>query len=427
MSHPSVLFGTELRRRRLTAGLSLRALASAVHYSTAQLSKVERGLKAPSRDLVRLCDAALRAGGELLALVPGASGAAAEPERRERGEEEWEMRLTDEGGGFRTVGRRQAVVAGAASLMAWRAPAAEALPPGTGEELLAASRTLFTQYRHLGQSMPPGMLLPALVAQTHTLRGVAALSRTGVRERLFTLGSRYAEYIGWLFQEDGDERAALWWTREAVDLAAAGGDRALAGYALVRRALVTLYREDAAETVALARRAQHAALPPRVRGLAAQREAQGHALAGDGDSCMRALDRARELLARDEDSGQPVLGSSHLPDPAGMVTGWCLVDLGRPGDGAEELGGHLARIAPGAVRTHVRYGVRQALARAFEGEIDEACALTARLLDNAAALHSATVRVDLRRLARALARHRNHPGVRELAPRLGPMTALRLS
>nr|WP_203606980.1 helix-turn-helix transcriptional regulator [Streptomyces sp. SID11385] len=416
-----------MRRRRLTAGLSLRALASAVHYSTAQLSKVERGLKAPSRDLVRLCDTALRAKGELLALVPGASGTSQEPDRREGDEKEWEMRLTDEGGGFRAVGRRQAVAAGAASLMAWRAPTAEALPPGTAEELLTASRTLFTQYRHLGQSMPPGVLLPALVAQTHTLRGVAALSRTGARERLLTLGSRYAEYIGWLFQEDGDERAALWWTREAVDLAAAGGDRALAGYALVRRALVTLYREDAAATVALARRAQHSTLPPRIRGLAAQREAQGHALAGDGDACLRALDRARAFLARGEDSGQPVLGTTHLPDPAGMVTGWCLVDLGRHGEGADELGGHLARIAPGAVRTHVRYGVRQALARAFEGEIDEACALTARLLDHVSVLHSATVRVDLRRLARALARHRNHPGVRELAPRLGPLTVLRPS
>ncbi|SCE28558.1 hypothetical protein GA0115246_113782 [Streptomyces sp. SolWspMP-sol7th] len=398
-----------------------------MHYSTAQLSKVERGLKAPSRDLVRLCDAALRAQGELLALVPGASGPSEEPDQREGNEEEWEMRLTDEGGGFRAVGRRQAVAAGAASLMVWRAPTAGALPPGTAQELLTASRTLFTQYRHLGQSMPPGVLLPALVAQTHTLRGVAALSRTGARERLLTLGSRYAEYIGWLFQEDGDERAALWWTREAVDLAAAGGDRALAGYALVRRALVTLYREDAAETVTLARRAQHSALPPRIRGLAAQREAQGHALAGDSDACLRALDRARELLARGEDSGQPVLGTTHLPDPAGMVTGWCLVDLGRHGEGADQLAGHLARIAPGAMRTHVRYGVRQALARAFEGEIDEACALTARLLDNVSVLHSATVRVDLRRLARALARHRNHPGVRELAPRLGPLTALRPS
>ncbi|MFD5374742.1 helix-turn-helix domain-containing protein [Streptomyces griseoincarnatus] len=56
---PSTGFGEELRKRRLEAGLSLTALSGSVHYSKAQLSKVERGLKAPSRDLARLCDAAL--------------------------------------------------------------------------------------------------------------------------------------------------------------------------------------------------------------------------------------------------------------------------------------------------------------------------------------------------------------------------------
>lgn len=69
MPHPSIEFGEELRKRRLDAGLSLTALSSAVHYSKAQLSKVERSIKAPSRDLARLCDTALRAGGALIALV----------------------------------------------------------------------------------------------------------------------------------------------------------------------------------------------------------------------------------------------------------------------------------------------------------------------------------------------------------------------
>ena len=69
MPQPSTAFGEELRRRRLEAGRSLTALSAAVHYSKAQLSKVERGIKAPSRDLARLCDTALRAGGALVALA----------------------------------------------------------------------------------------------------------------------------------------------------------------------------------------------------------------------------------------------------------------------------------------------------------------------------------------------------------------------
>ena len=224
-------------------------------------------------------------------------------------------------------------------------------------------------------------------------------------------------------QETGDERAALWWTQRAVDLAAAGGDQALAGYALVRRALVTLYREDAEQTIALARRAQSGALPSRIRGLAAQREAQGHALAGDLGACLRALDRARTLLARSHDGGDGlVIGSMHLPDSVGMVTGWCLVDLGRSREASEELDRQLTQVGPEAVRTQTRYGVRRALAYASAGEIDQACALTERLLDGVAAVRSATITTDLRRLARVLGRHPDHPPVRRLAPRLGTLS-----
>ncbi|CAM5710427.1 hypothetical protein STENM223S_09292 [Streptomyces tendae] len=77
MPHPSTSFGEELRKRRLEAGLSLTDLSGLVHYGKAQLSKVERGTKAHSRDLVRLCDAALGADGALIAsgtVVPAQRG-----------------------------------------------------------------------------------------------------------------------------------------------------------------------------------------------------------------------------------------------------------------------------------------------------------------------------------------------------------------
>ena len=425
MPQPSTAFGEELRRRRLEAGRSLTALSAAVHYSKAQLSKVERGIKAPSRDLARLCDTALRAGGALVALVaPPATDAPDGPVPGDFDEEEWMMQLSPGGPNrFQPVGRRQVVSAGAASLVTWSTGGRDAVSTAAGGGMLEASRSLFTHYRRLGQSVEPGFLLPGLIAQTHTLRELSRHTDSRMRQELLALGSRYAEYVGWLVQETGDEQAALWWTQRAVDLAAAGGDRAFAGYALVRRALVTLYQGDAEQTVALAQQAQSGRLPPRIRGLAAQREAQGHALAGDRDACLRALDGARALLARqDGDADAPVIGSMHLPDSVGMVTGWCLLDLGRPKEAAEELDLQLSRVSPDAVRTQVRYGVRRALAYAWDDQIDQACALTVPLLDGVAAVRSATVTVDLRRLARVLARRSDHPSVRQLAPKLGTLT-----
>ncbi|MER5804942.1 helix-turn-helix domain-containing protein [Streptomyces mirabilis] len=115
MLQPSSEFGEELRKRRLGAGLSLTALSAVVHYSKAQLSKVERGIKAPSRDLARLCDAALHAGGALIALVaPPVTDVPKEPAPYGVNEEEWVMRLSPDGSSeFQPVGRRQVVSAGA--------------------------------------------------------------------------------------------------------------------------------------------------------------------------------------------------------------------------------------------------------------------------------------------------------------------------
>ncbi|MFF5448755.1 helix-turn-helix domain-containing protein [Streptomyces sp. NPDC012888] len=63
-------FGPALRRARTERGLSLAALARLVHYSKGYLSKIENGGKPPTPALARSCDAVLRAGGTLAALVP---------------------------------------------------------------------------------------------------------------------------------------------------------------------------------------------------------------------------------------------------------------------------------------------------------------------------------------------------------------------
>ncbi|MFI6517305.1 helix-turn-helix domain-containing protein [Spirillospora sp. NPDC050679] len=414
-------FGEELRRRRGDAALSLSALGSRVGYSKSQLSKIETGRVAPNRTLARLCDTVLGARGELAALVPEAP-VPAEPAPPVNGDEEvWSMSpSSDDQNRFPSLTRRQAMTAGAVSAAGMgigRPILSSAAENGT---LLGVSRSLFDQYRKLGQTVEPGVLLPVLVAQTHTLRELSQRAGSRTRQALLRLGSRYAEYVGWLVQETGDDQNALWWTRRAVDLAEAGEDRDLAAYSSVRHALITLYRDDAPQTIELAQRAQERRAPHRIRGLAAQREAQGHALAGDYDATMRCLDRARMLLARHvPDSDAPVIGTMHLPDPAEMVRGWCLYDLGRPGTAAEVIDRQLVRVPGHAVRTQVRYGVRRALALATAGEVDHACHLTRELLDDTVAVGTATIATDLRSLARTLARHPRNRSVRDLLPALG--------
>ncbi|MER5788042.1 helix-turn-helix transcriptional regulator [Streptomyces sp. NPDC001980] len=78
---PQEEFAEALRVRREAADLSLAELARRVHYSKSYLSRVENGLRPPGRPLAERCDAALRADGALLALLPPG------PEQHERRDE----------------------------------------------------------------------------------------------------------------------------------------------------------------------------------------------------------------------------------------------------------------------------------------------------------------------------------------------------
>lgn len=433
MTEQWMSFGPELRRLRIAADLSLTRLAGLLHYSKGHVSKVETGLKRPTPELAQRCDALLGAEGALATLVPARSSGSVAGEAMTRRAtddgEVWSMNVAPDGTSWcRLVDRRQVLVAGAASVLGFGFSDRDVSAAARQAASLEGLRALFDQFRQLGQTASPAVVLPALIAQTQTMQGIAAQSDARTQGPALTLAARYAEYAGWMCQEAGNDEAALWWTDRAVELAAAGGDRDLASYALVRRALMALYRNDATETVELSRGAQLGSALPRIRGLAAQREAQGHALAGDRDACLRCLDSARGLLAvAQSDPAAPALGSTNLTDPVAMITGWCLYDLGRPAEAAEILDREIARMPPHALRSHTRYGVRRAMAHAAAGEVEHACEIAESLLGGVGLVGSATIRTDLRRLSRTLSRFRTTRSVRELSPQLaaalhGPAT-----
>jgi DNA-binding XRE family transcriptional regulator len=425
-SEELIPFGAELRRRRVAAGLSLGGLAQRVHYSKSYLSKIERGRKPASIDLARRCDAALGANGALISLVQTAP-----PQVRTLPvgllDGRWTISVDSSGrGAFGAVTRPEPVVAGTMSPLAWAMPrATETRRHGASD--LGPFRRMLDEVRALGQAVAPAILLPVLITQTHALRLLAATATAPTRRRALLLASRFAEFAGWIAQEAGDDHGALWWTDRATELATAGGDRELAAYALVRRGLVAMYRYDARETIAVATLAQAAQCGPRIRGLAALREAQGHALAGGYDECCRALDRAATLLeeAASSDDGLPVLGTTTVHDPVAMVTGWCMHDLGRPQRAIESLESVMATVPDHSHRTMARVGVRYSLALVAAGEVEHACTMVDRLLDAIVLADSATVRVDLRRLAQEFNRRHANRAVKDIMPRV--IGALRTS
>jgi transcriptional regulator with XRE-family HTH domain len=403
-------FGARLRSSRISAGMSLGELAKRINYSKSYLSKIENDHRPPSAQLARQCDNILDAGGELTALVQVAGPAA--PEAGIDGDL-WVMSLAGNG----DVGFRPVVGPTENGLDAVFADGARSEIDQVVVDGLSAS---FDDFRRLGQVTSPVAVLGTVIAQVHTLRALAADNRGPVRAGLVLLAARVAEYAGWMCQEAGDERSAWWWTRRAVRFAEAGRDTRLASYAFVRQAELALYRQDALATIGLAGRAQaDAGAGPRVLGLAARAEAQGHALAGDPAAALRALDRAAEWLAAAEpDATGHLFGSSNVDDEVSLARGWALCDLGRPAESAAILDRQVARIPATARRARARFGARRALAHASAGEVEQACAVATAVLADAGFVDSATVRVDLRQLSRTLARWRHHPEVRTLFPEL---------
>jgi hypothetical protein len=398
-------FGAELRRRRRASGLSLHDLSVAIHYSRGHISKVETSKVAPSAHLVRLSDAALRAGGELIAFAST---------RPRTGQETAFQELTAWPGGWPLAAGSAGSPRGVGSVLA-------SVSQAQAEAIVEAFRGLFDQLRAMCRSVDGRFLLPVLTAHAQALRETAAVAHAATRDASIVLAGRYAELAGWVAQEAGDDQAALSWTELACRLAEAGGDSSMGAYADVRRALIALYRGDAVGTIGLARKAQaQDGIPTRVRGLAVLREAQGYALAGDTAACERSLDLARGAWVQDAPagSGWPVLGPSALADPVGMTAAWCLYDLGKPADSAATFEVQMARIPAEARRTRTRFGVRRALAYAMAGEVDHACTLTRNLLPDVADLASATIHHDLRQLARVFRRWHTHRPVRDLQPQV---------
>jgi transcriptional regulator with XRE-family HTH domain len=410
-------FGAELRNRRLAAGLSLAELSRLTYYSKSHLSKVETGRKAPSIDLARRCDAQLHCDGELAALASPPVVTSTDSADPAVVNGVWIMSLSPDGRSeISGLPRREVLAAGVASAATW-VLTPRPTPPMTSD-VTSSFRLMLDEVRRLGQVMAPATLIPLLVSQTHTLRVMAGRADTPDRERLLVLAARFAEYTGWMAQEAGDEGAALWWTDQASQLAAAGGYSDLSAYALVRQGLVTMYRHDSMSTVHLANRAWHLTDDPRIRGLAAQREAQGHALAGDYDTCLRMLDRARVWLERPPRDDGPTIGTTTVNDPVGMTTAWCLYELGHPRKAVDQLEILLERLPPHAHRSRARYAARYALALAATGEVEHACTAIVPVLDVLDRTESATIRTDLQRLAQEFSRRRANATVRALSPRL---------
>jgi hypothetical protein len=260
------------------------------------------------------------------------------------------------------------------------------------------------------------------VAELHRLAGGAA---PDAANPVWPVILRYAELLGWTTQELGHDAVALRWTRAMADWARRLGDTDALGYALIRQSQRARRRGEAEAAVILARRAgDMGGISPRLAQLAAQREAQACALAGDEPACRRALDRYHALVAAPsqiEHDATQLLWWGPAPDPAfersRLVEATCLVDLADFRTATTLFDRGMTHL--GAARTgYARLAIRHAIAYAHVGEPEHACQIMRGSLPTVARQGSASLRGDHKLLSRVLNRHRRSSTVRALLPDL---------
>ncbi|WP_267593563.1 tetratricopeptide repeat protein [Carbonactinospora thermoautotrophica] len=330
--------------------------------------------------------------------------------------------MTPEGGlQIMSIPRRTLLAAAVATPFLPATPA-HAAGPVPGMDTVDYLRELLPCLASLDQSLGARLVLGTAREQVALAEELQRHARGELRAELLRLAGRYAEFVGWLYQDSGDLTSAWAWCSRAHDYAVEADDPVLAAFVIARKAFVSLYQQDSARVVALAQRARQQApeLPPRLVAYTWQQEACGYALDGDLSGAERAMEQAHRAVEAAEDHD-----SDAARDVAGFCTtgsltvwqAWCYRELNRP-DQAVNLYEHVVNAWPGHRRRgQGRLLSSMAVAYAEAGEPEQAAATAREALPIVAGTRSALAREELRRLQTALAPYDVEP-VRELMPTL---------
>ncbi|MFD8755645.1 hypothetical protein ACFV0O_32410 [Kitasatospora sp. NPDC059577] len=267
----------------------------------------------------------------------------------------------------------------------------------------------------------------ALDAVTRHVRLLDRLQQNAggsARDELLTIGARTAEFLGWLNQDLGDFDQALYWSDRAMEWAQEAGDDVMAAYVLFRKSNQATAQRSAQKAVSLARAAQRAVgATHRIRALAAQQEAQGHAMMGNQCFAQAKFDEAHEVAAAPDDShADDALDLAYCtPTYIEMQRANCLIELGDPHTAVGMFEAELRVLPPIYRNDQGVYLSRLARAYAVSGEPEQAASAADRALSIAIDTESARAMSELSAAGQALQRWSTVPEVATFTGRLALM------
>lgn len=242
-----------------------------------------------------------------------------------------------------------------------------------------------------------------------------------LRARLCSLAAETAGFVGWLRWNMDQPAAAAAYFRTGLDAAREAEDRALGAYLMGSAACQPPYRGNPRERLQqLTGRtfgfAQSDASPS-TRAWLAAKEADVHALLGDADSCLRALDRAQSIVDRAAPEDERRRPRFSLVDDTWLQGEWgaSLARLGRTAEARLKLESVLASLGPTSESDRLWLLAALASTHVRDREPEEACRVIRQALARAARMQFETILKVLRGLLQELSRYRDVPAVLELA------------
>ena len=282
---------------------------------------------------------------------------------------------------------------------------------------LEAVLQLHTKADH---AMGSRMVIDVVREQTRQAEQWTRDARGSVRDPLLRIVSRYAEFCGWVHQDQGDYAAADEWTRRAVEMAQELGDARLIAYGLMRRSNVATESGRAADGLHLAEAALRQRYPvdAQLTALALRQKATAHAMRAEVIDCRTTVERG--IAAAEHGVGSTPTETSYCTVPyMAMESGQALLVAGDPHSAVQLLSSAVADW-PVIAQDRDRGLCLARLAHAYidAGQAEAACATAHDAVVSLDAARSARTEASLRRLRGRLLPIRRQAGVQQLREEL---------
>lgn len=209
------------------------------------------------------------------------------------------------------------------------------IPVPISPEMLRYLTSLLDQHAQAEPLVGPQFLVAPVQSQMPLIEQMCRDAYGPLREGVLRISARYAEFLGWLYQDTGYSDEAMRWTGTAMEYAQELGDPTLIAYLFQRRSNIATEAGHAGHGAGLAGAALRyaAQLSPRVHAVVLRQLANSKAGLGEETETDRAIGQALAAASRGDDA-DPIAGYCSVAYIE-MEAANCNVVLKRPGQAVD--------------------------------------------------------------------------------------------